>query len=70
MKKQNFPLYNYARYTSIALQMLVVIVLGVGGGVLLDKWLGLKFPVFTLLLSVVSVATAIYVAIKDFIKKK
>jgi len=70
MKKQRIPLNNYARYSSIALQMLVIIILGVGGGVLLDRWIGWKFPVFTVLLSLISVSTAIYVAVKDFIKKK
>lgn len=70
MKKTKIPIDNYAKYSSIALQMLVIIILGVGGGVLLDKWLEFKFPVFTVVLSFCSVAVAIYVAIKDFIKKK
>jgi F0F1-type ATP synthase assembly protein I len=70
MKKPRLPLNDYARYSSIALQMLVIIVLGVGGGYLLDKWIGWKFPVFTVLLSIVSVAAAIYLVIKDLLKKK
>lgn len=70
MKKPRLPLNDYARYSSIALQMLVIIVLGVVGGYLLDKWIGWKFPVFTVLLSIVSVAAAIYVVIKDLLKKK
>ncbi|HOY30747.1 MAG TPA: AtpZ/AtpI family protein [Bacteroidales bacterium] len=69
MKNPKAPLDDYARYSSIALQMLVIIVLGIGGGYLLDRWTGLKFPVFTVVLSFLSVAVAIYVAIKDFIKK-
>ncbi|HNZ42107.1 MAG TPA: AtpZ/AtpI family protein [Bacteroidales bacterium] len=70
MKNLKKPLNNYARYTSIAMQMLVIIVLGVWGGVLLDKYIGIKFPVFTVLLSLGSVSLAIYVAVKDFLKKK
>jgi len=70
MKKPRLPLNDYARYSSIALQMLVIIVLGVVGGYLLDKWIGLKFPVFTVLFSIISVAAAIYVVIKDLLKKK
>lgn len=70
MKKQKLPLNDYARYSSIALQMLVIIALGVVGGYFLDKWIGWRFPVFTLLLSIVSVAAAIYIVIKDFLKKK
>lgn len=42
---------------------------GTYGGVQLDKWLGLKFPIFTLALAMASVFLAIYIFIKDFIKK-
>jgi hypothetical protein len=54
----------------MATQMLAIIGLGVWGGVKLDAYLGLKVPVFTLVLSLLSVAAAIYLSIKDFIKKK
>ncbi len=70
MKKPQNSLNSYAKYSSIAVQMLVIIGIGVGGGVLLDKWIGIKFPIFTILLSFFSVGTAIYISIKDFIKKK
>ncbi|MBL0256326.1 MAG: AtpZ/AtpI family protein [Bacteroidetes bacterium] len=58
------------RYASMATQMLAIIGLGVWGGVKLDAYLGLKVSVFTLVLSLLSVAAAIYLSIKDFIKKK
>lgn len=61
---------DYARYSSIAIQMLVIIAGGIFGGYLLDKYLDLKFPVFTVVLSFLSVAFAIYIVIKDLIKKK
>ncbi len=63
------PLNNYVKYSSIAMQMLVIILLGVYGGYKLDELLNIKFPVFTIILSLISVSLAIYVAIKDFIKK-
>jgi len=63
-------LNNYAKYSSIALQMLVIILAGVWGGVKLDEWLKLSFPVFTVILSFLSVAAAIYTVIKDLLKKK
>lgn len=63
-------LNNYAKYSSIALQMLVIILAGVWGGIELDKWLNLKFPVFTVLLAVISVAFAIYYVTKDLLKNK
>ena len=70
--KTNKPkkdLNAYVKYSSLAFQMGLIIGLGVYGGVQLDKLTGWKFPLFTLLLSIGSVALAIYIAIKDFIKK-
>ena len=63
------PLESYARYSSLAFQMFAIIGLGIFGGVKLDNWLNIGFPVFTVLLSILSVAAAIYIAIKDLIKK-
>jgi hypothetical protein len=60
----------YMRYASMGTQMLVIIGLGVFGGYKIDKWLEMKIPVFTLILSLLSVAAAIYLSVKDFIKKK
>jgi hypothetical protein len=54
----------------MALQMGAVVALGAWGGVKLDELVGLKFPIFTLVLILASVAIAIYISIKDFIKKK
>jgi hypothetical protein len=65
-KKQ---LNAYARYSSLAFQMFAIIGLGIFGGVKLDEWLKLRFPVFTVIMSVVSVGAAVYFAIKDLIRK-
>lgn len=62
-------LSDYARYSSIAIQMLVIIAGGIFGGFKLDEYLDFKFPIFTVVFSFVSVALAIYISIKDFIKK-
>ena len=61
-------LNNYAKYSSIAFQMLFIILLGVFGGFKLDEWLNLSYPVFTVLLSIVSVILAIYYVVKDLLK--
>lgn len=58
------------RYASMGTQMLIIIGLGVFGGYHLDKYFAFKIPVFTLVLSLLSVAVAIYLSIKDFLKKK
>jgi F0F1-type ATP synthase assembly protein I len=62
-------LNNYAKYSSIALQMGFIIFLGVFGGFKLDSWLHTK-PIFTIILSLFSVVCAIYVVVKDLLKKK
>jgi hypothetical protein len=67
--KEQKQLPGYARYSSLAFQMFAIIGAGIFGGVKLDQWLQLKFPVFTLILSLLSVAAAIYFAIKDLIRK-
>ncbi|MBM3435809.1 MAG: AtpZ/AtpI family protein [Bacteroidetes bacterium] len=63
-------LNNYAKYSGIAVQMLVIILLGVFGGYKLDQWINLSFPVFTILLSLLSVIAAIYTVVKDLLKKE
>jgi hypothetical protein len=68
-KKTGSSMQSYAKYSSLAFQMLFIILAGVFGGYYLDRWLGIKFPVFTAVLSVGSVVLAIYYAIRDFIKK-
>ncbi len=68
--KKNQPTPNsYMRYATMGTQMLVIMALGAFGGYALDKWLGLKFPIFTILLSLASIAAALYLSIKDFLKK-
>ncbi len=68
-KESRPPLESYARYSSLAFQMFAIIGLGIYGGFKLDQWLKIGFPVFTVLLSLISVAAAIYTAVKDLLKK-
>jgi len=69
-KPNSNPLENYTKYSSIALQMAVIIGLGVFGGVRLDQWINWKIPVFTVILSLASVTLAIYYVVRDLIGKK
>lgn len=66
-KKQ---LNSYAKYSAMGIQMAAIITGGVLGGIYLDKWLALSFPIFTLFLTLLGVFLAIYYFIKDVIKKK
>jgi len=53
----------------MVMQMGLIIVLGSFGGVKLDEYLMLNFPVFTLVFTLLSVFLAIYLFIKDLISK-
>ncbi|NCO55892.1 MAG: AtpZ/AtpI family protein [Bacteroidetes bacterium] len=68
MSNKKKQLNNYAKYSSLAVQMAVIITAGSLGGLKLDQWMANKFPYFTLSLSIISVALAVYFAIKDIIK--
>ncbi len=68
-KKQPDDKMATMRYASMATQMMVIIGLGVIGGYKLDQYLGWDKPIATLVLSLFSVGLAIYLSIKDFLKK-
>lgn len=65
---QNSSFNDYAKYSGLAFQMVIVIAITVWGGVKLDELAKTK-PLFTIILSLFGVFTAIYAALKDFIKK-
>ncbi|MBU1011944.1 MAG: AtpZ/AtpI family protein [Bacteroidetes bacterium] len=64
-KDLNESLKLYSRYSSIAIQMLLIILIGVFGGMKIDQWIAWKFPVFTTILSVSAVILSIYIVTKD-----
>jgi len=68
-KQKKKHLNNYARYSGMGFQMLAIILLGVFGGMKLDQWLVLEYPVFVVIFATLSVILAIYTAVKDFLKK-
>ena len=60
---------DFAKYSAIGFQMIAIVVIGVLGGMKLDKWMSsVEFPVFTMALTIASVILATYYSIKDFIK--
>jgi|WetSurSiteA1Bulk_404760.scaffolds.fasta_scaffold00175_3 hypothetical protein len=63
-------LNDYAKYSNLAIQMVVIILIGVIGGMKLDQWLKPGFPVFTVVLSFLSVLLALYNSLKDFLRQK
>jgi hypothetical protein len=59
----------YARYSALAIQAGVIIFAGTFGGLKLDQYLNLRFPVFTVILSLLSVFSAIWLLVREVIKK-
>jgi F0F1-type ATP synthase assembly protein I len=52
----------------MAIQMLVIILLGVFAGFKIDQWLNSK-PILTVVFSLISVALSIYFVTKDLLRK-
>ena len=70
-QKNKKALSDLAKYSAIGFQMIAFMVIGVLGGMKLDQWIkGIEFPLFTVVLTLVSVIFATYYSIKDFIKPK
>ncbi|MBC7695627.1 MAG: AtpZ/AtpI family protein [Burkholderiales bacterium] len=67
-KKPHKPLNAYAKYSSLAIQMAVIIGGGCYGGFKLDEYYQNSTPVFTIILSLLSIGFAMYVVLKDLIK--
>jgi len=67
-KQENKGLNDYAKYSGLAFQMVAIIAVTTWGGIKLDKLAGFHTPVFTAILSLLGVISAIYFAVKDFIK--
>ena len=67
-KPQQKPLNAYAKFSALGIQMLVIIGGGCYSGYKLDEYYQNTTPVFTIILSLVSIAIAMYIVLKDFIK--
>jgi len=62
------PLNAYAKYSALGIQMAVIIGGGCYGGFKLDEYYKNTTPIFTIILSLLSIAIAMYIILKDFIK--
>lgn len=61
---------NYGRYSSIAFQMIVIVLGGVFLGYKLDKWVFNEKHIFLIIFSFVSGFLALYFAFRDLLKSK
>jgi ATP synthase protein I len=61
---------NYGRYSTIAFQMIVIVMGGVFLGYKLDIWLNNKKHIFLVIVSIISGFLALFFAFRDLIKNK
>jgi len=59
----------YAKYSTLGFQMVAIILAGAFGGKALDSWLNWSFPVFTLVLTLLCVAGAVFYGMRELFKK-
>lgn len=59
---------TYLRYSGLAFQILAAIFLGIWGGYQLDQWIGLKYPVFTIVFSLAALLGAMVYLVKSLPK--
>jgi F0F1-type ATP synthase assembly protein I len=67
---QNSRLNDYAKYSGLAFQMGAIIGVAAWGGIKLDELAENNKPTFTIILSLLGVFAAIYLTLKDLIKKQ
>jgi len=69
-KKKDSPLKFYAKYSSLALQMIAIILAGAFGGKAIDKKVSFEFPVFTLALTILAVVIATIYGMREIFRQK
>lgn len=61
-------LNDYAKFSAIGFQMIAIILAGLFGGMKLDGYITLEFPVFTLTLTMLGLVIALYLLFKQALK--
>ena len=67
-RKTKNKLNNWAKYSGLSVQLVVTILLGFFGGLKLDEFLQWKFPLFTIVFSLLAIFMSLWLFIKDFLK--
>lgn len=68
-QQKQSQLNSYLKYSGLAFQMMAVIGLAVWGGMKIDAWLNMKFPVFLVTLTLVGLAATLIITIKSLPKE-
>jgi len=69
-KNNDSPLKFYAKYSSLGLQMIVIIVGAAFGGREIDKYVDWEFPVFTVSMTILSVIVAVIYGMREIFKQR
>ncbi len=67
-KDKKSQLKFYAIYSSLGIQMAVIVIAGAFGGRELHKWLQWHFPVFTIVLTLLGIVLSILYGIRELFK--
>lgn len=65
---QNNRLKKWAKYSGMAIEMMAIIAVGTWAGYKIDERRGADFPLWTLILSLVSVFSALYLTIRNVMR--
>ncbi|OFY67280.1 MAG: hypothetical protein A3H98_02160 [Bacteroidetes bacterium RIFCSPLOWO2_02_FULL_36_8] len=69
-KPKKDKLSTYIKYSGVGMQMVGSILIGVFGGLYLDKYFQNNFKWFTVSLTVLSIVSVLYSVSKEFMSKK
>ena len=70
MASNDNSMRNYGRYSSMAFQMIVIVLGGVLLGYKLDQWLHLNRHIFLVIFSIASGFFALFLTFRDMLKMK
>lgn len=59
----------YAKYSSLVIQMILIVLIGAFGGWELDKIVDLKYPIFTVILILLAAFLSLFYMIRTLMKK-
>ncbi|MGX5817606.1 AtpZ/AtpI family protein [Chitinophaga lutea] len=59
------PYNQLLRYAGLAFQMMAAIGIALWGGYMLDQWVGMRFPLFMIIFSLLALALLLWQIVKD-----
>lgn len=69
-EKKDSPFKFYAKYSSLAFQMIIIILAGAFGGRAIDGRISYEFPIFTVVLTILAVIIATIYGMRELFKNE